>query len=374
MEDLLPGLLEELVAAGAQVGDGLADATWYLDGRRLASAPSGITNYAVSRPLLEHLVRRRVVATPGVRLLTGTEVRGLLVPSGAVTGVEVGPARGAGAPGHVIDADLVVDAGGRSSRSLDWLHAQGHPRPPRSQVRSDVVYLTVHYRAEPGMLEGSNAVVVVPHPRMARGATALREEDGRIAVVLSGLVGEDPPSDEAGMVAYAESLGSPELMSVVGQGPPSDAPVKMRYPASVRWHPERSRRHPEGFLLLGDALGAFNPTYGQGMTTAALQAQLLRTLVAESTDRLPRRFYPRAGQIIDHAWGLATGGDMRFPQVEGRRPAGSALVERYLDRLRAAAAVDPALGRTFLQVSNMLRAPTALLSPRVVLRVVRARP
>ncbi|MGV9988501.1 NAD(P)/FAD-dependent oxidoreductase [Streptomyces olivaceus] len=366
MDELFPGLLHDLRAAGAVPFDAQADVAWYLDSRRLASAPSDITCFGLSRPLLDHAVHRRVSALAGVEIVQETEVRGLVQRSGVVTGVRVGRARDAGQAEREIDADLVIDAGGRASRSLDWLEEIGHPRPPQSRVAADVVYLTRRYRT------GSNPprAVVVPWPGSPRGAAVVHEENQQIALVLFGLLGVDPPADDAGMLAYAEMLGSDEIVSLVRDGVPVGEPVKMRYPASVRQHPERSAAPPPGFLLLGDALASFNPTYGQGITTAALQARLLQNLLADGADRLPERFYPLAAKIINDAWEASTGSDLRFPEVEGPRSPLSGLVNRYLDRFRAAAAMDPRLARDFLRVSNMLAPAHSLLSPKQAFRVL----
>jgi hypothetical protein len=47
-----------------------------------------------------------------------------------------------GSAEEVLDADLVVDATGRGSRTPAWLEALGYPRPPNEQVRIGLGYAT----------------------------------------------------------------------------------------------------------------------------------------------------------------------------------------------------------------------------------------
>ena len=373
LEELFPGLLAEFTAAGAVESDVQQDINWYMDGRKLASAASGIVGLSASRLLLEHLIRRRVMALPNVEIRPETEATGLVQNLDTITGVAIATARGDGGDAHVLDADLVVDACGRSSRSLEWLAELGHPRPPQSHVRADVVYVTRRYKAAPDPRDRPARATVVPYPGNPRGAAIVYEENDRVALVLFGLLGADPTTDESAMKDYARKINSPEVDALMRTGTPVEEPIKMRYAASVRRHPERGRSRPRNFLLLGDSLVSFNPTYGQGMTTAALQAQVLSRLVAEGVDRLPERFYPAAAKAVDPAWQIATGGDLRFPEVTGRRPPGSAFGAWYLDRFRAAAVHDPRLLRTFLTVSGLQAPLPALLAPGVMLRVLRNR-
>jgi 2-polyprenyl-6-methoxyphenol hydroxylase-like FAD-dependent oxidoreductase len=51
---------------------------------------------------------------------------------------------------------------------------------------------------------------------------------------------------------------------------------------------------PGGLAVVGDALCSFNPIYGQGMTVAVMEAELLETLLEEGRDDLPER---RASRI-----------------------------------------------------------------------------
>ncbi|GAA3627040.1 FAD-dependent oxidoreductase [Streptomyces chitinivorans] len=392
LEELFPGFLEELLAAGATRADTQGEAHWYLDGHLLRPAPSGVISYGASRPRVEHHVRARVAALPGVVIRQGVEALGPVATSdrGRVTGVRVRPRSGGagetgGAGEETIPADLVVDASGRGSRAPAWLEELGYHRPRQTRVRADVVYVTRHFRREPHHIGGRSGVALVPFPGLPRGGAIVSEREDRFAVVLFGLLGEEPPVDEAGMLAYAESLPGPDVAEVLRTAEPLDEPVRMRYPASARRHYEKLDRHLGGFLVTGDALCSFNPTYGQGMTAAAQQAVVLRALLAREprepreprergrdADGLPRRFFRAAAKVVDTPWLLAAGGDLRFPGAEGRRGPADGLLDRYLTRYRAAASVDPVLGRTFLSVAHMLQPPARLMSPGHVLRVLRA--
>lgn len=367
LDELFPGFTEDLVAAGAVPSDPQVDSTYYLDGRAVASQPSGMTLVGVSRPLVEFQVRRRVEALPNVVIqhatATGLRTDGA---GAAVTGVLIGSGADA-----VVDAELVVDASGRGSQAVKWLTGLGFPAPESTEIAVDVVYVTRHLQWEPHHLHGKNGMLVVPYPGMPRGAGIMRVEGDRWEVVLFGMFGENPTTDESEMQAFAKSLPVPEVAQLMVEATPLDAPVLMRYPSSVRRHFERQRGHVDGFVVTGDAMCSFNPTYGQGMTCGAIEALILRDLLGAGTAELPSRFYARAAKAIGPAWDLAVGGDRRFPQVPGGHGYADRMLNRYLDRYRLATTVDPALGRTFLQVANMEKPATAMISPSHLMKVWR---
>ena len=56
--------------------------------------------------------------------------------------------------------------------------------------------------------------------------------------------------------------------------------------------------------------------------------------------------------------------------VQGPRPLPVRVANRYLDRLLTAAERDPVLAERFLRVGHFLDAPSALLRPAVVRRVI----
>jgi 2-polyprenyl-6-methoxyphenol hydroxylase-like FAD-dependent oxidoreductase len=372
-DELFPGLTEELKSRGAPLVDLHGRVHWYNDGYLMRQAPSSLFAVGISRPLLEHAVRARVAALPGVEFLSMTEVLGLTsTPDRSrVTGVRVLPNGADAGEAYTIDADLIVDAGGRASRTPLWLDQLGYPRAVEELVRVDVTYVTRTYRREPQHIGGLLGVLTNAVPGRPRAAIiAVREED-QFAVAFAGMLGEEPPTDDEGMAEFARSLVGSEYAEVLRGAVPTSEPVKMRFPASIRRRYERLRRFPDGYLVVADALCSFNPIYGQGMTVASLEALLLRQLLAGGTEDLAPRFFRGAARLIDAPWSIAVGTDLRFPEVVGRRTAKVRFVNAYVHRLHRAATADPVLGAAFIRVLNLIDPPTSLLAPGIMLRVLR---
>jgi 2-polyprenyl-6-methoxyphenol hydroxylase-like FAD-dependent oxidoreductase len=370
-EELFPGLCAELGALGAPMVDLHGEVDWYNDGFRMRRAPSPLIAVGISRPLLEGVLRTRVMALPGVEVRTTHEVLGLITTPdrGRVTGVRVRPVA-AGSEEYSVETDLVVDTGGRGTRTPVWLEQLGYRPAVEEKVKVDVTYVTRIYRREPHHLDGHLGLLTNAVPGRPRTGIMAAQEDGQIAIALSGVLGERPPTDDAGFLEFAESLAAPQVAQVLRSAEPLTGPATMFYPASIRRRYERLRRFPERYLVMGDAMCSFNPIYGQGMTVAAQEARLLRRLVAQGSDGLARRFFRGAAKVIDTPWSIAVGTDLRFPEVTGRRTLQVRFVNAYIHRLHGAATTDPVLGAAFLRVLNLVDPPTKLLAPRIIMRVL----
>jgi 2-polyprenyl-6-methoxyphenol hydroxylase-like FAD-dependent oxidoreductase len=135
------------------------------------------------------------------------------------------------------------------------------------------------------------------------------------------------------------------------------------------------RRVPGGLVLLGDAVCSFNPTYGQGMTTATLQAEALGKALDRDAGldaRFVKAFYKRAAKAITPAWQLTTGADFALPATQGKKAPGTDLLNRYMPHVFHAAQVDDAVCLRVIEVTTLLRPPPALLTPAMMVRVLRA--
>ncbi|GAB6899179.1 FAD-dependent monooxygenase [Kineosporia succinea] len=368
LSDLFPGFVEELVAKGVPIGDFGTSLTWYFNGVPIQKTPTGTTCVAAGRPLLERSIRARVAQLPTVEVRDGVEVLGWThtADRGRVTGVSVQEPGGR----QELEADLVVDASGPGSRSPRWLEDLGYPAPRQDSVKMDLIYTTQDFYGplDEDPIGDDIAMLPVATPKMPRGAIFARLGD-RYAISLTGILGDQPPTDREGLLAYTDSLPVPEIARAVRLAAPMGEAKSFRFPASVRHRYDKMRAFPDGLLVLGDAFSRFNPVYGQGMTVAALAAELLAHHLAEGPVR-PARFHRALSGRVNAAWSMAAGADLGFPGVQGKRTPATVIGNAYITRMQRAAATDPVLSRTFLRVAGLVDPPTALLRPSVVGRTL----
>jgi len=361
-----PGIVDELYARGAVEIDLTADLYWYQGGGVARRPASALRGPSMSRPLLEWTVRQRVASLPNITIHSETEAHGLVLDGERITAVRSGNGD--------VPCDLVVDATGRQARSLAWLEPLGFPAPEVSRVDIDTRYVSQELRRTDRPVRDWKIAAVIDDPSAKRLAMALPIENERWLVVFGGVHGEAAPTDPDERLAYARTLPSPVIVDILEASEPLNEPVTHRFPSSQRRHVERLKRFPLGWVLLGDAIGSFNPIYGQGMTAAALQSAAL----AEALDRnssldraFTRRYFKAASRVVNVAWSTAVGSDFAYTDTTGPKPPGTDLINRYMDRVIVANQHDDKVALRFNEVVAMIRKPENLLTPAFVLRVLR---
>lgn len=364
IEELFPGITADLLERGAVPADPLNDGCWFFEGGPLKQMPSGTTGVLLGRPLLENTVRRYVHEIKNVSILDGQSVRGLITEKDRVTGVLMH---------RSIEADLVVDATGRGSKSIDWLRIFGFPVPREEKVEVQLTYTTRYFRRRPDDLNGDGFAVIPSTPEGKRGGVILAQEDNKWVVTLFGHFGNSAPQDMDGFIDYAKSLPAPYIYNVIKNPEPVGEASFMRFPASRRRRFENLKRFPKGYLVFGDAICSFNPVYGQGMSVAAQQALALDKELFGSNDGLAGRFYKRAAPVIDNPWNIAVGADLKMPEARGKRTVVDRLLNRYIARLHKCAHHDAEAARAFVLVAQLVESPATLLRPSMIWRVLKHR-
>ena len=191
VSDSFPGYGKDLIDAGAltiDVGDELRH---YDQDGLLASPATRMKIYCASRPLLETVVRQRLAELDGVTIRDDTQFTTYQfdADSGRVHGVRVRADEGL----ETLDADIVVNATGRTSRTPVWLGENGYSEPSVEEVEINMLYTTIRVDRPEG--DQRMPFIAQSAPR-TRGGAAFPVDSDEWVVILDGMHGTDPHLSE----------------------------------------------------------------------------------------------------------------------------------------------------------------------------------
>ena len=362
MRHLLPGLTEDLLSAGAHRLD-TGHLPWLSPYGWMPASDMSYDVYSISRPLLELLVRRHVLALPGVTLRQGIRVDGL-GQTGRDWEVRL-------VDGSRVRVDVVIDASGRGSRLPHWLAELGYPAPPTELVEAHLGYASRRFRHH-GAAPLPTGVVVLATPERPRGGLALPIEDDRWLILENGYGAERPGRDPAAFDQFLTTLPDPALSQLVDRLEPDGDVAVHRQTGNQRRAYGRRGPWPPGLLVVGDAVCAFNPIYGQGISVAACQAEVVEKAVTHLTSaRSTRHWQARITKVTDFPWSVSTSEDLRYPSANGRQNFLQRLTGRWTTRMsRLAVGGNEACLRAFADAYHLMGSPTRMFSPRVAVPVL----
>ncbi|WP_251091559.1 FAD-dependent monooxygenase [Streptomyces sp. Caat 7-52] len=380
LERLFPGLREELREAGAPVFDYGEGIDFMLPVGLAPRHRTGVRIQTFTRDELERRLRRKVLALPQVTLIPSTRCTALTHdPSGRVSGVRCRPhgTRPAQEPFEVA-ADLVVDASGRSSPLADWLRATGITVPPTRTVKAKVTYTSMNFdrpdEGHPGHPDYYIAYQMLFAPSVPRAGVLLAVERNRWTCSLFGFQ-DQPPTDDKGYLAFAETLNNPRLAEQIGRRTVQE-PTRRYTNADNQWRLYHAVKNwPDRLIAVGDALCVFNPVYGQGLTVAAMEAELLQRMLrprraSGRLDGVAGAFQKKLGRLLLSPWTLATNSDLMW--TPKGRPAAARFAHWYNTRLFDVAVTDASVWARFVRVVNMVASPAVLFHPLVVWKILTA--
>jgi 2-polyprenyl-6-methoxyphenol hydroxylase-like FAD-dependent oxidoreductase len=289
-----PQLLQDLLDAGCrEIGfvDMLSDTL-----RKGYQPQPGDADMAVltsRRTTLELVMRRYVERQANVRIVSGFFVQSLITERGADGALVVRGVRGEDATGpRELMADLVVDAGGRTSAVTEQLTGEGAAISEASET-CGILYFTRHYRllegqGEPprgklpgtgdlgylkfGVFPGDNGcfsiTICVPEIELEMRKAVVRPEV--FDQIMNLLPGMAPWVDPARSEPVSRVFGMGDLHSRWREFVPESKPAAL------------------GLFPVGDSLVRTNPLYGRGCSFAAVEAYLLRDALAFDADPAAR--------------------------------------------------------------------------------------
>ncbi|MBY8887060.1 FAD-binding monooxygenase [Streptomyces sp. PTM05] len=361
VEEIFPCLVDEMSADGAVLADVLSDYRFYAGGRELPRVPVGAHSIHATRPFYERHLRRRLVAHEGLRMVLGADVAGLIGDDRRITGVRILPQEPRGNE-EILNADLVVDAMGRGSRTPVWLEQLGYERPAEQRVHVDVAYASRVVRLPP---QHDRALLIGGDVKAnGRGLLLLAVEDGQHVLTVTGVgPAARPPTDEVGFAAFVAAAAPDDVASALKAADTLSDIVAYRFP-STRWRRyDQLSSFPDGLVVVGDALCSLSPVNAQGLTVAALEARALRDTLSASRRDVAANYFARATQILAAPWGMV--GEPGQPTNLTQKMQGA-----MMSRLMAAAATDRTVAAQLIRVLALIDPPSKLLRPAVLGRAL----
>ncbi len=369
-ENLFPGLLKDMVAAGVPMLENRPDCIHLgAAGHVLGTGHTlrdEFTAYVPSRPHLEWQLRRRVCEIDNVEIVRrAVQEPRFDVARQRVTGVQLGD----DAVADFIEADLVVDAAGRGTRLPVWLTQWGYQAPPEQSVDIGIRYATHQFRIPDGLIAEKVVVAGASHDQ-SLGLGMLCYEGGTWVLTTFGVAKAKPPETFPEMLKLAGELLPAHFNTALAQAEPLGEPAFHAFPVSKWRRYDKLDRFPAGIVPLGDAVASFNPTFGQGMTMTSLQAgHLRRALQATngSDGDVAGLLSKATAKTTYPVWTMNAIGDTAFHHAEADsapwwwRPVGS-----LFDQFLGAAETEPVLAEWFLRRFSLLDSLYMVPPPRIL--------
>jgi hypothetical protein len=326
MEELLPGLVEDLKGFGVPESDPPADIYYASKCGWFPRFDSPLRLLQPTRHFLEWYIRDRVRKLSSVIISDETRVTGLVESAaGRIAGVRTVHERTGYS--EIVHAELVVDTGGRGSRAPKWLADLGYAPPSETVVDAHWGYATTYVQTPKNWEPGYQALYVGPTvsgpgSSATRGGAMWQQEDDQWVMTAQGCAGDYPSADLATFRTFMGSFGVPDFNKLLNRAEVVGPLEVWRNTANRLRDYANIAEMPENFLVLGDAAVSFNPIYAQGMAASAFGARLLRALLSDSggdggLESVAQTFQNQLDlTVIQPCWRFSTGSDYLVPGAE----------------------------------------------------------
>ncbi|MEV5436520.1 FAD-dependent oxidoreductase [Streptomyces sp. NPDC052682] len=322
---------------------------------------------AIRRPLLDAALLAQARQTPGVTVRHGVQVTALLTGTAQpgirchVTGVLTDG-------GEVLTADLVVDAGGRTSPVAGMLAGIG-AEPEEHQVGMGFRYYTRYFRSPDGSLPRQAPWPLCHHESLSVLSVPGDHGTWGVSLVASGRDQElralaDPD-------AWHRALELYPWFAPFGEGEPITGVTAMGGTGSRRRRfVTGGRPLVTGVVAVGDAWGTIDPQFGTGITIAWRHAAALRDVVrATGTDdplRLALSFDAVTEENLTPVWESFAAWDRNRlaeidAEIRGETPTADDPDWQLRIALETARWKDPDILRALADVGCLLAGPQEAL-------------
>lgn len=375
LNSLFPNVTEELVQEGAVAFDFMKDVHWVHHGRQKVRVESNFRQLSLSRPLLEWVLQTRLEKVVNLKVCYDTEVKGLIWGStNRVTGVRITSKRQL--EPEMLEADLVVDASGVAAHFINALRNSDLPVPLEEILEINLAYTSQKVHLSPSVGRNWQAFLLYPTPpTVERGGIIYPLENGEWIISLFGYGGDHCEAKKESFLEFAKTLSSSVFSEAIEKASPLSELKTYKVPKQYRRRMDKLHTPPEGLLVMGDALCRFDPVFGQGMTAACLEAQVLQKVMRNSrhiigSTRFNRKVYKQFMRRLFPLWLMVLTEDFRYEKTKGKKLFGLRFLQHYIYRIYSVSETDPHVYRKFSRVLHLLDSPFGLFSPSVLFKVL----
>jgi 2-polyprenyl-6-methoxyphenol hydroxylase-like FAD-dependent oxidoreductase len=379
VNEIFPGFQDALIQAGGVPVSVARDIRFeHPEIGRLPQRELGTSLVCASRPLLELVLRQKAEGIANLEIRSGCRVTEIVsaLSSANVQGVRLINQSGVSLS---IDADLVVDASGRGAPTAALFDTLGLAQPETTAIDINLYYTsTVVDLPEHATKSWKLVLTLNDPPRIGDRAVLVPMERNRWMVTICQRGRLQRIDGWGKYVSAFRDLITRTIYDALRQGKPVEDLRQFAFPTSSWRHFERSPHLPRGLLPIADTICRFNPIHGQGMSSAALQARLLRDVledaVAESDPivALQEGFMAEVASVLETPWAMATSRDLLFPDVRGPRPAHFQESVAFESAMFRAAVTDPVVHKAAMDVNQLLQPRSLLRSPHIMERIEEA--
>jgi 2-polyprenyl-6-methoxyphenol hydroxylase-like FAD-dependent oxidoreductase len=376
LEAELPRVLDGLAAAGALRTSLFAQIPDEMTGPK-GPDDERFTLITGRRPLVEAVFAASAGATPGVTIKRGVAVAGLHVADAEVAPPQV---RGVVLDSHeTLEADLVIDAGGRRSPLPRWLVDIGARAPEEALEDSGFAYYGRHFRSADGSLPAMMGPPVQEYGSVSVGL--LPSDNGTWSVTVFAAAHDAELRRLRDVERWSAVLRSFPLAAHWIEGEPIEDGI-----VSISKIEDRRRRFvvdgspvATGILAVGDSWACTNPSLGRGASLGVLHAVALRDLLRADSAADPLDLVERWDAVTEaqlRPWYDATlfVDRHRLREIEAfiaGEPYEPDDARWELEKsLQAASGKDPACLRAVLAIASCLELPDVALSGGVAERAL----
>ena len=373
IEELFPNITNELIEAGSIINNFTRDLKWHQFGLWKQPFIGEVHMIQQSRPLLEWHIQKRIHQISNITIKYETLVKGVLVDAklNKVCGVKVKYLETN--TQEEVHADLVVDASGFGSKSIEWLR-EYEIKVQEEKVRIDLFYATKMFKLkENEELDCCNMLMSPSFPDNPYGVLIQTIEDNRYFVTFSGYANEKAPQTDDEFYDFAENLSISNVTDFLNKAEAISNIKTYKIPYQVRRRFDLVNHLPEGLLVVGDAHCRFDPVFGQGVSVAAMEAHQLQLLLQkrQKLDKtFTQRFYKKTANIIQTPWEMTTTEISRHPQLTRKLSMKQKFQLWYTKQIYELSATDSDVYIRLVRVMNLIRSPLHLFHPKVLLAVL----